>query len=100
MAAGDGPTLDDFDGVICDRVASPPDRSYLEYVQHWLDEATPGPGRAWVTVSAFGLSGPAKDFKGSEHVCAAAGGLVAMSDSRQDSEVAAAPLIRNGRRAA
>ena len=77
MAAGDGPKLDDFDGVICDRVASPPDRSYLEDVQHWLDEAAPGPGRAWVTVSAFGLSGRAKDFKGSEHVCAAAGGLLA-----------------------
>ncbi len=75
--AGDGPKLDDFDGVICARISSPADRAYLEQVQHWLDETTSATGRAWVTVSAFGLSGRAKDFKGSEHVCAAAGGLLA-----------------------
>jgi crotonobetainyl-CoA:carnitine CoA-transferase CaiB-like acyl-CoA transferase len=77
IAAGEGLDMDDVDGVICDRIASPPDRAYLERVQRWLDEAGPPAGRAWITVSAFGLSGPAKDFRGSEHVCAAAGGLLA-----------------------
>jgi crotonobetainyl-CoA:carnitine CoA-transferase CaiB-like acyl-CoA transferase len=66
----------DFDAVICDRTTRPPDEVYLERVRRWLEAVPPGTGRAWVTVSAFGLDGPAKDFKGSEHVCAAAGGLL------------------------
>jgi crotonobetainyl-CoA:carnitine CoA-transferase CaiB-like acyl-CoA transferase len=65
-----------YDAVICDRVQSGTDQQYLEHVTSWLANANAAP-RAWVTVSAFGLDGPARDYRGSNLVCSAAGGLLA-----------------------
>jgi crotonobetainyl-CoA:carnitine CoA-transferase CaiB-like acyl-CoA transferase len=62
-------TLADEALVICDIVE---DGASAEYVA-----AVAGrPGGAWVTVSAFGLDGPKGGEKGSDLVCAAAGGLL------------------------
>jgi crotonobetainyl-CoA:carnitine CoA-transferase CaiB-like acyl-CoA transferase len=77
---GDGPDLrwaGTWDVVICDRVASGADDEYLDLVARSLDGDHPVAANCWVTASAFGLSGPARSYRGSELVCAAAGGLLA-----------------------
>jgi len=73
---GDPADTTSYDGVICDRVQSGVDQPYLDSIAGWqqLDADRP---RAWVTVSAFGLDGPARDYLGSNLVCSAAGGLLA-----------------------
>ena len=73
---------DDADLVICDRVADGADEAYLSRVQRWLEGRSAERAAAWVTVSAFGLDGPAGGLPGSDLVCAAAGGmLAALTDS-------------------
>ncbi|OJZ76040.1 hypothetical protein BRW65_00880 [Mycobacterium paraffinicum] len=66
----------DADIVICDRVAEVTDDSYLSQVARWVENRPGRPG-TWVTVSAFGLDGPAGGRPGSDLVCAAAGGMLA-----------------------
>jgi crotonobetainyl-CoA:carnitine CoA-transferase CaiB-like acyl-CoA transferase len=68
---------DDADIVICDRVAESTDESYLSQVARWVDDRPAGRPGTWVTVSAFGLDGPAGGLAGSDLVCAAAGGMLA-----------------------
>jgi crotonobetainyl-CoA:carnitine CoA-transferase CaiB-like acyl-CoA transferase len=78
--ADDGPDLrweGTWDVVICDRVASGADDGYLGLVARGLGAGPPVARHCWVTASAFGLSGPARSYRGSELVCAAAGGLLA-----------------------
>ncbi len=73
---------DDSDIVICDRIASGTDGSYLSQVARWIQTRRAGRPGTWVTVSAFGLDGPAGGLPGSDLVCAAAGGmLAALTDS-------------------
>jgi crotonobetainyl-CoA:carnitine CoA-transferase CaiB-like acyl-CoA transferase len=62
-------SLADHETVVCDIVDEGALPSYLEAV------ARRSRG-AWVTVSAFGLDGPKGGEKGSDLVCAAAGGLL------------------------
>jgi crotonobetainyl-CoA:carnitine CoA-transferase CaiB-like acyl-CoA transferase len=57
------------DAVVDDRLAGGCDPSYA------ADVASKN-ARVWVTVTAFGLVGPAAGFIGSDLVCAAAGGLL------------------------
>ncbi|HEY2286088.1 MAG TPA: CoA transferase [Streptosporangiaceae bacterium] len=66
-----------WDVVICDRVAAGADDAYLSRVDRELRADPPAARHCWVTASAFGLSGPARSYRGSELVCAAAGGLLA-----------------------
>lgn len=75
--AGADATSGDPDIVVCDRVAQGTDDTYLSEVAEWI-AGRPGdrPG-TWVTVSAFGLDGPAAGLPGSDLVCAAAGGMLA-----------------------
>ncbi|OBI44070.1 hypothetical protein A5706_04360 [Mycobacterium sp. E796] len=68
---------DDADIVICDRVAEGTDELYLSQVAHWVEHRPAGRPGTWVTVSAFGLDGPAGGLPGSDLVCAAAGGMLA-----------------------
>jgi crotonobetainyl-CoA:carnitine CoA-transferase CaiB-like acyl-CoA transferase len=78
--ADDGPDLSwagTWDVVICDRVASGADDEYLDLVARSLHADPPVAASCWVTASAFGLSGPARSYRGSELVTAAAGGLLA-----------------------
>jgi|KBSSwiStaDraftv2_1062776.scaffolds.fasta_scaffold00081_53 crotonobetainyl-CoA:carnitine CoA-transferase CaiB-like acyl-CoA transferase len=63
--------------VICDRVAYGTDESYLLQVERWLANRLDGHAGTWVTVSAFGIDGPAGGLPGSDLVCAAAGGMLA-----------------------
>jgi crotonobetainyl-CoA:carnitine CoA-transferase CaiB-like acyl-CoA transferase len=64
------------DVVVSDRVREGCDATYVDAVSRRLDHSTTGRG-VWVTLSSFGLDGPAATFTGSELVCAAAGGLLA-----------------------
>lgn len=64
------------DAVICDRIELGVGQQYIDHVTSWLANSTGSP-RAWVTVSAFGLDGPARDYRGSNLVCSAASGLLA-----------------------
>jgi crotonobetainyl-CoA:carnitine CoA-transferase CaiB-like acyl-CoA transferase len=78
--AQDGPELSwagTWDIVICDRVTGGADDEYLDLVAGSLCGDGPVAANCWVTASAFGLSGPARSYRGSELVCAAAGGLLA-----------------------
>jgi crotonobetainyl-CoA:carnitine CoA-transferase CaiB-like acyl-CoA transferase len=78
--AVDGPELSwtgTWDVVICDRVTSGAGDQYLDLVAESLRADDPVAANCWVTASAFGLSGPARSYRGSELVCAAAGGLLA-----------------------
>lgn len=68
---------DDADIVISDRVADGTDESYLSQVSRWVANRRSDRPGAWVTVSAFGLDGPAGGLPGSDLVCAAAGGMLA-----------------------
>lgn len=68
---------DDADIVICDRVAEGTDESYLSEVARWVEKRPADRPGTWVTVSAFGLDGPAGGLPGSDLVCAAAGGMLA-----------------------
>jgi crotonobetainyl-CoA:carnitine CoA-transferase CaiB-like acyl-CoA transferase len=68
---------DDADIIICDRVADVTDESYLSRVGRWIENRPAGRPGTWVTVSAFGLDGPAGGLPGSDLVCAAAGGMLA-----------------------
>jgi crotonobetainyl-CoA:carnitine CoA-transferase CaiB-like acyl-CoA transferase len=64
-----------WDAVICDRVSAAADQDYLELVARSLSQDARS--SCWVTVTGFGLSGPAASYRGSDLVCAAAGGLLA-----------------------
>lgn len=68
---------DDADIVISDRVADGTDSSYLSQVARWVTNRRVDRPGTWVTVSAFGLDGPAGGLPGSDLVCAAAGGMLA-----------------------
>ncbi|OBH50444.1 CoA transferase [Mycobacterium sp. E2479] len=68
---------DAADIVICDRVAEGTDELYLSQVAHWVENRHSGRPGTWVSVSAFGLDGPAGGLPGSDLVCAAAGGMLA-----------------------
>ena len=65
------------DIVICDRVSIGAGDDYLGVVARRLREEHALVRNCWVTASAFGLSGPARSYLGSDLVCAAAGGLLA-----------------------
>jgi crotonobetainyl-CoA:carnitine CoA-transferase CaiB-like acyl-CoA transferase len=75
-AAPDVPRHDPWDVVICDRVSVGAGDDYLDLVARRLSADHPVVRHCWVTASAFGLSGPARSFTGSDLVCAAAGGLL------------------------
>ena len=67
--------LRDADIVVCDRVVDAaglpePTDAYMALV----DRSNPG---VWVTLSAFGLSGPYASYRGSELIASASGGLAA-----------------------
>ncbi len=68
---------DDADIVICDRVTDGTDEFYLSQVARWGKSRPAERPGTWVTVSAFGLDGPAGGLPGSDLVCAAAGGMLA-----------------------
>lgn len=66
------------DVVICDRVeVRAPDDDYLGLVARQLGDGSGLVRHCWVTASAFGLTGPASSYLGTDLVCAAAGGLLA-----------------------
>jgi crotonobetainyl-CoA:carnitine CoA-transferase CaiB-like acyl-CoA transferase len=65
-----------YDAVICDVIQTGAGPSYLDGVAGWQSRPSDA-ARAWVTVSAFGLDGPARDYRGSNLVCSAAGGMLA-----------------------
>ena len=71
------PSPEGFDVVVDDRVALGAADPYVDTVRRRLDHPGTGDAPAWVTVSAFGLTGPARGWRGSDLVCAAAGGLLA-----------------------
>jgi len=68
---------DSWDVVICDRVSAGAGEDYLGLVDRRLRDDPVLVRHCWVTASAFGLSGPARSYIGSDLVCAAAGGLLA-----------------------
>jgi crotonobetainyl-CoA:carnitine CoA-transferase CaiB-like acyl-CoA transferase len=66
------------DVVICDRVeVRAADDDYLGLVARELGDGSGLVRHCWVTASAFGLTGPASSYLGTDLVCAAAGGLLA-----------------------
>jgi crotonobetainyl-CoA:carnitine CoA-transferase CaiB-like acyl-CoA transferase len=73
VADGPGPDPGTFDIVVFDRIdqaASGAD------VEHYLRDVAASNANVWVTISAFGLSGPQRDHAATDFVLAAAGGLL------------------------
>jgi crotonobetainyl-CoA:carnitine CoA-transferase CaiB-like acyl-CoA transferase len=69
--------LPGFDLVVVDRVGrSPEPLAALGDVDHYLEFASAQPGRAWVTISAFGLDGPRRNDVATELTLAAASGTL------------------------
>lgn len=78
-----GGAVVDGDIVVCDQIGDGCGGNYLRAVSNLLGDSRLRRVRVWVSVSAFGIGGPAGGYRGCDLVCAAAGGLLyAVTDAR------------------
>ena len=86
-AASDAETLrliEQADIVICDRDGQLPPLLRRQTADEFTALVPTLNRRAWVTIAAFGLSGPYRDYRGGELVYLAAGGHLAYTRSPED----------------
>ena len=76
-STAEGHDLHRYEAVVADRIDLGCDADYGRLVQQSLAQTGASRPGAWITVSAFGLDGPAGGYQGSDLVCAAAGCLLA-----------------------